>query len=384
MTAGLDWLESEPEVTFPEMIAHVQAGTIKQFTIEHIFCGRTARQMAADIILLAQTWRPDVVVREYGEFGGGIAATVLGVPCVVHGVGLWLNIEVFVEIGGAQLRTVAAEFGVVDDGLGWVDGDLYLDPCPPFLQAPSQRPYPTTSQLIRPVPFDTTSGSVALPTWIEHLQGDRPVIYIGLGTVLNRRGATLEAILGDLIELDADLVVTTGPGRRPEDLGPQPAHVHVEQYLPLTQLLPHCHLVVCHAGWGTMIGALDHGLPVVCVPISADGFMNAESCEASGLGRSIAARDLQPGKVKEAVQTILDQPSYRDAARRAQAQIAEMPHPDEVVPCHRRPRVTRLPVSVSRCRVTPRCRRNAGADGGQHPSFDRRRGIHGREPLDLR
>ena len=80
-----------------------------------------------------------------------------------------------------------------------------------------------------------------------------------------------------------------------------------------------------------MIGALDHGLPVVCVPISADGFMNAESCEASGVGRSIAARDLQPGKVRDAVQTILDQPSYRAAARRAQAQIAEMPHPDQVV-----------------------------------------------------
>ena len=112
MTAGLDWLESEPEVTFPEMVAHVQAGTIKQFTIEHIFCGRTARQMATDIIRLAETWRPDVVVREYSEFGGGIAATALGVPCVVHGVGLWLNIEVFVEIGGTQLRTVASEFGV--------------------------------------------------------------------------------------------------------------------------------------------------------------------------------------------------------------------------------------------------------------------------------
>ena len=80
-----------------------------------------------------------------------------------------------------------------------------------------------------------------------------------------------------------------------------------------------------------MIAALDHGLPVVCVPISADGFMNAESCEACGFGRSIAARELQPGMVRDAVRTILDQPAYRDAARRAQAEIVEMPHPAEVV-----------------------------------------------------
>ena len=331
VTAGLDWLESEMEVAFPEMIGHVQAGTTKPFVIGEVFCHRTARQMAADIIQLAETWRPDVVMREYAEFGGGIAAAALGVPCVLHGVGLWLNIEELVKGGGTNLRTVAAEAGVVDDDLGWIDGDLYLDPCPPFLQAPSQRHYPAASQLIRPVPFDTTTGPDALPAWVDDLQGDRPVIYVGLGTVMNRRGTTLEVILDDLVELDAELIVTTGPGRRPEDLGPQPAHVHVEQYLPLTQLLPHCHLVVCHAGWGTVIGALAHGIPLVCVPISADGFMNAESCEASGIGRSIPARELQRGLIRDAARVILEQSSYRDAAERARAQIADMPHPNQVV-----------------------------------------------------
>ena len=53
--------------------------------------------------------------------------------------------------------------------------------------------------------------------------------------------------------------------------------VAVVRDAPLTQLLPRCDLVVCHAGWGTTIAALDHGIPVVCVPISADGFMNADS-----------------------------------------------------------------------------------------------------------
>ena len=331
VTAGLDWLESEMEAAFPEMIGHVQAGTTKPFVIGEVFCHRTARRMAADIIQLAETWRPDVVMREYAEFGGGIAAAALGVPCVLHGVGLWLNIEELVKGGGTNLRAVAAEVGVVDVDLGWIDGDLYLDPCPPFLQAPSERPYPSASQLIRPVPFDTTAGPDALPSWVDGLSGERPVIYVGLGTVMNRRGATLELILDDLVELDAEVIVTTGPGRQPEDLGPQPAHVHVEQYLPLTQLLPHCHLVVCHAGWGTVIGALTHGIPLVCVPISADGFMNGDSCEASGIGRSIPARELQPGLITDAARDVLEEPSYREAAGRAQAQIADMPHPNQVV-----------------------------------------------------
>jgi len=328
-TAGLDWLESQFDLAFPEIIAHAQAGTAKEFMIAEVFCTRTARQMATDIVQLAETWRPDIVVREYSEFGGGIAAAALGVPCVLHGLGLWLNIEEFANVGGADLRTVAAEFGVTDDDLGWIDGDLYLDPCPTFLQAPSQRPYPAASQSIRPVAFDKTTGPATLPSWVDHLHHDRPVIYIGLGTVMDRRGVILKAILDDLVELDAELIVTTGPGRLPNNLGPQLPHVHIEQYLPFTQLLSHCDLVVCHGGWGTVIGALTYGIPLVCVPISADGFINAERCEATGLGRTVPGQALQPGLIDRAVQTILQQSSYRDAAHQALTQIADMPHPNQ-------------------------------------------------------
>jgi UDP:flavonoid glycosyltransferase YjiC (YdhE family) len=331
ITAGLDWLESEVELAFPDMVPRIQAGTTKQFAIEQVFCSRTARRMAGDIIELAETWRPDIVLREYCEFGGGIAAKVLGIPCVLHGFGLWRHIDEFVEIGGAQLRCVAAEAGVIDDDLKWLDGDLLVDACPPFLQDTSQRPYPARSQLIRPVPFDTTTGPSSLPSWAADVQDNGPVVYVGLGTVMNRRGGTLEAILDDLVELEATLVVTTGPGRLPADFGPQPSHVHIEPYLPLTQLLPHCDLVVCHAGWGTMIGALAHGLPLVCVPMGADQFMNAERCVAAGVGPSIAATELRPGMIRDTASAVLDQPAYRTAARRAQAQIDEMPRPDQVV-----------------------------------------------------
>jgi UDP:flavonoid glycosyltransferase YjiC (YdhE family) len=331
ITAGVDWLESETEVAFPDMIPHLRAGTTKQFVIERVFCDRTARAMVADIVELAATWCPDIVIRGYPEFGGGIAAQALGVPCVVHGLGLWRNIDVFLELGGTRLRTVAAEAGVIDADLSWVDGDLFVDPCPTFLQGPSERLYPARSELIRPVPFDMTAGPSTLPAWAAHLEQNGPVVYVGLGTVMNRRGGTLETILDDLVELEATLVVTTGPGRLPDELGRLPRNVHVEQYLPLTQLLPLCDLVVCHAGWGTMIGALAHGIPLVCVPMGGDGFMNAERCVAAGVGASVAAADLGPGMLSSAARAVLDQPEYRTAAERAQAEIDEMPHPDQVV-----------------------------------------------------
>jgi UDP:flavonoid glycosyltransferase YjiC (YdhE family) len=57
------------------------------------------------------------------------------------------------------------------------------------------------------------------------------------------------------------VVVTVGRDISREDFGRQPEHVHVEQLVPQSPLLPRTHLVVSHGGSGTVIAALAHGLP---------------------------------------------------------------------------------------------------------------------------
>ena len=52
----------------------------QQFMYEHIFGGVTARRAVPDLLALAETWRPDLVVHESSEFGGVVAAELLGIP----------------------------------------------------------------------------------------------------------------------------------------------------------------------------------------------------------------------------------------------------------------------------------------------------------------
>ncbi len=49
------------------------------------------------------------------------------------------------------------------------------------------------------------------------------------------------------------------------------------KYTPLSLLLPHCDLVISHAGFGTLSTTLMHGLPSLLIPLGADPPENAEA-----------------------------------------------------------------------------------------------------------
>lgn len=229
---------------------------------------------------------------------------------MVHGIGRWLNAVEVREAGSVHLQAAAATFGL-DPGatFDWVDGDLYLDPCPPALDVPTTRAKPPHSLQVRPVPWDTShhgpdGASCTRP-------GGRALIYVGLGTVMNRRPGVLDAIVADVATLDADVVVTTGPGIDPAELGALPANVRAYNYVPLSTLLPRCDVVVCHAGWGTAIAALTSSRPLVCVPLGSDGYDTAAQVAAYGAGLVIDSTDLATGAIGTATQALLDEPSYQ-------------------------------------------------------------------------
>src|SRR5580765_2671690 len=50
------------------------------FRIRKLFAGLYAERMVPDLLAIAGGWRPDLIVREVGEFGGCVAAEVLGIP----------------------------------------------------------------------------------------------------------------------------------------------------------------------------------------------------------------------------------------------------------------------------------------------------------------
>jgi UDP:flavonoid glycosyltransferase YjiC (YdhE family) len=170
-----------------------------------------------------------------------------------------------------------------------------------------------------------------LPDAMAGLPFERTV-HLTLGTVFHeRRPGVLEAAIAGLREIEANLVVTVGPGVDPGRFGPQPSHVLVEGYLPHALLLPHCDLVVSQGGAGILLGGLAHGLPQLVLPQGADQFINAETARRAGVGLVLEGAEVTAAAVTAAATRLLTEPSYATAARGVQGEIAAMPTADEAL-----------------------------------------------------
>src|SRR5205085_7310297 len=106
---------------------------------------------------------------------------------------------------------------------------------------------------------------------------------------------------------------------------PLPANVHIERYIPQSLLLPHCDLMVMHAGSNSLLAALDHGLPLVLVPLIADQFFNAHIAQRLQLGQVVQRAQLTPATMRAAVEEVLGNPLYRQNVGRLRAEMRALP-----------------------------------------------------------
>lgn len=291
-----------------------------------LFGAMTAPHMLAGLAPVAREWRPDLVVADAAEFAGHIMAAELGVPSVTKGFGPLLP-ERRVAAAGAEVAPLWRSRGLEPPPFGGAYEALYLDIYPPGLQ-PATAAHVPRRQLLRPVTDDgalETSSALPLPDG----RPDAPLVYVTMGTVFNDP-QPLCVVVAALRDLDVRGLVTVGPRADPAVVGAQPAHVRVEQYVPQTRVLPHCDVVVSHAGSGTVLAALALGLPQVCLPQGADQFLNAAAISSAGVGISFAPGERNADAVREAIVRVLDDASFRDAAGRVRSSIAAMPSPDDV------------------------------------------------------
>lgn len=289
------------------------------------FARRLARERAAAILALCAEWRPDVLVCDEIDFGAMIAAEKLGLPAakvLVIAAGSFVRREVV----GAALDEVRAEYDLpADADMTMLSRDLVLAPFPPGYRDPAF-PLPPTAQSIRPLVVGAGSAAIP-PAWAGQLS-DAPLVYLTLGTVFNvESGDLFERVLAGLRDLPINVIATVGRELDPAEFGPQPPTIRIERYIPQTALLPHCAAVISHAGSGSVIGALAHGLPMVLIPMGADQPHNARRSADLGLARVLDAVEATPEMVRTAIAAVLEDPAYRRASERMRAEIAALPDP---------------------------------------------------------
>jgi UDP:flavonoid glycosyltransferase YjiC (YdhE family) len=123
--------------------------------------------------------------------------------------------------------------------------------------------------------------------------------------------------------------------------------VRLERYLPQSLLFPHCDLVVAQAGFGTVMGALGHGLPLVALDVGADHPLHTARCVALGVGRALFRNEITPESVRAAARAVLADPTYRRNAAQLRDEMATLPGPDHAVALLERLARDRAPLTPS-------------------------------------
>jgi zeaxanthin glucosyltransferase len=178
--------------------------------------------------------------------------------------------------------------------------------------------FPGHYALVGPMLADRPAGP-AFP-W-DRLHPDRRLVLVTVGTLsaeiakdfYTRAVAALRP-LGDRLQA----IVVAPDGALPDP----PPHILAMPQVPLLELMPHLDAVVCHGGMNTVGEALVHGVPLIIAPIRHDQPVTAAQVAEAGAGIRVRFARVTPAQLGTAVTAVLDDTTYRNAARRVQDSFA--------------------------------------------------------------
>jgi UDP:flavonoid glycosyltransferase YjiC (YdhE family) len=339
--AGMDYLWSEALASFPEIAQAPWGPEQGRWLAEQLVFPRLVRPVAEDLPSLFEDFQPDLVVVDAAEWGGRLAADVAGLPYVDCSWGIEADMDVsnYWDLYDDLRR----EFGlgptpVRDRSMArW----LRLSPLPERWVRASAPGSPSTHRFA--MGLHDAPAEATLPEWFDELD-DRPVIYATMGTVV-----PIAPLAGWLIDglsaLDANVVITTGTSFDPSSLGSLPANVHVEQFIPQSLLLEHCDLIVSHAGFGTILGAMQHGVPMILLQLAADHWYNAERCVELGVAYTVGRDARTPEGLRDLARDALADEALRTNAAAMKAAFADLPDVSDAVALMERLAREKIPIT---------------------------------------
>lgn len=332
------WSRCEPdELTWDEVLERYALSVPYGFALYN-------DHLVDDLVDLARSWRPDLVVRDPIAFAAGVAARVVGAWQVrlLWSADVWGRTRrTFHRLRAEDpatrtedpladwLGAAAERHGVTFDEV-LVDGHATIDTLPAPLRLPSDLP----SIGMR---YVAHNGPAQVPAWLARTPS-RPRVCLTLGTSnVEGYGAdyvSVPTVLAALADLDVEVVATLVPAQQEvvRAAGPLPENARLVDPVALHLLLPTCAAIVHHGGYGSFATALAAGVPQLAVSTSiSDHERRGRALERLGAGRFLHHATATPADVRAAVAALITDPARAAAGALATA-VAAMAPPADIVP----------------------------------------------------
>jgi UDP:flavonoid glycosyltransferase YjiC (YdhE family) len=147
----------------------------------------------------------------------------------------------------------------------------------------------------------------------------RPLVVVSMSTTYMRQERVLRRCIEAVSSMPVRALITVGPTLEPAAFQGA-GNVAVVASAPHDQVFPHAGAVITHAGMGTVMRALAHGLPLVCMPQGRDQHDVAARVRWHGAGLRLGP-GASTAKIRAALDRVLGQPSFREAAQRLRRAI---------------------------------------------------------------
>ncbi|WP_245499312.1 nucleotide disphospho-sugar-binding domain-containing protein [Mesorhizobium sp. M1A.F.Ca.ET.072.01.1.1] len=146
------------------------------------------------------------------------------------------------------------------------------------------------------------------------MDSGRPRVLVACSTGAQGQDQLVQRIISALGTLDVDAVATIGPHLDSRKLE-APRNVHLLHGAPHDLVMKEVCLVVTQGGHGTVSRALINGLPQLVLPNGRDQGDNAARVVSKGAGLRLPS-SAPEAEIADAVSRLVQEPCYRDAARR--------------------------------------------------------------------
>lgn len=271
---------------------------------------------------------PDVVLSDVYAWAGPLLAARWGVPAVqlapTHipydgAVREFFGLEDIAQIPGfPELAGALEEFGVPG-------GVHALTLAPPRTVAFFPRSFQRRPETVKAGEVwwvgPAISDRAFQGRW-QRPEGDKPVLYVSLGSQFNRRPEFYRSCMEAFEGSGWHVVMSVGAEPAEAGLGPVADGFEVHANVPQLDVLAAASVFVTHGGMGSLMEAFSLGVPVVVVPQMAEQRVNAGQVEELGVGRHLPREQATAEALREAVRTLVDDRRVASAVARLRQEIS--------------------------------------------------------------
>ena len=156
-------------------------------------------------------------------------------------------------------------------------------------------------------------------------KGDRPLVYISLGTVLKGAVSFFQNCVDAFRDENVDVIISVGKQFNIRKLKNVPENVFIYPSVPQLEVLKVADVFVTHGGMNSVSEALVYGTPMVVIPFVSDQPVNARCIEKLGVGKKIEYSDVNQKTLKELAFSIIGDDEIKDNIEKVQQMIEVAP-----------------------------------------------------------